>query len=48
MPLALLLFVGALRLDNPTAAGPQDGKRPPPSGGVFALTRHPMMWGFTL
>ncbi len=45
---ALLLFIGSLR-GNP--AFPNPGKPKPieraPSG-VFAVTRHPMMWGFAL
>lgn len=45
---ALVLFLGSLRgnpaLPNPGAARPIE--RAPT--GVFAITRHPMMWGFAL
>ena len=45
---ALLLFLGSLRgnpaFPNPTA--PKPVTRAPT--GVFAVTRHPMMWGFAL
>ncbi len=45
---ALLLFLGSLR-GNPAIPGPAAPKpitRAPT--GVFAVTRHPMMWGFAL
>lgn len=45
---AMVLFLGSLwkkpALPNPGAA--QIGERTP--SGVFAVTRHPMMWGFAL
>jgi len=46
---ALLLFLGSLR-GNPAFPGVQvhpEGAQPEPRG-VFAVTRHPMMWGFAL
>lgn len=41
-----ILFVGSF-LDNPALPGArlERGRAP---GGVFAITRHPMMWGFAL
>ncbi|QDP20398.1 NnrU family protein [Sphingomonas xanthus] len=48
MWLGSVLFMGSLRR-NP--AFPQPGKRVASIGvprGVFAITRHPMMWGFAL
>ena len=46
---ALVLFIGSLRsnpaLPNPTKAPPVV---PQQVHGVFAVTRHPMMWGFAL
>jgi len=45
MWLASILFVGSF-FGNPAlpgARGPKDGPK-----GVFAITRHPMMWGFAL
>lgn len=45
---ALVLFLGSLR-KNPALPDPGAAKaaaREP--GGVFAVTRHPMMWGFAL
>jgi uncharacterized membrane protein len=46
MWLGAILFVGSL-LGNPALPGArlERGRVP---GGVFALTRHPMMWGFAL
>jgi uncharacterized membrane protein len=47
MLLASVLFVGSL-FGNPAFPGrPDTGAAPAPSG-VFAITRHPMMWGFAL
>lgn len=46
---ALVLFLGSLR-GNPAFPGvkvhPESAQRAP--RGVFAITRHPMMWGFAL
>lgn len=46
---ALVLFLGSLRgnpaLPDPRAAEGLAEKQP---GGVFLVTRHPMMWGFAL
>ena len=48
MPFALILTVGGLRPDNPTMVGGScrnlDRERP----GIFAVTRHPFLWGVTL
>ncbi|MBV8683864.1 MAG: hypothetical protein JO111_13400 [Caulobacteraceae bacterium] len=48
MLLASVLFMGSLlrnpALPNPVAAGPA----PAEARGVFAITRHPMMWSFAL
>ena len=41
---ALVLFLGSLR-GNPALPGAKAGGEP---RGVFAVTRHPMMWGFAL
>lgn len=45
---ALLLFLGSLRGNPafPNPAAPRPVTRAPT--GVFAVTRHPMMWGFAL
>jgi uncharacterized membrane protein len=45
---ALLLFLGSLRGNPafPNPAAPKPVSRAPT--GVFAVTRHPMMWGFAL
>lgn len=48
MWLASVLFAGSL-IGNPALPAPgaaQAAMRPP--AGVFAITRHPMMWGFAL
>lgn len=43
-----ILFVGSL-IGNPALPGPPDKTNPSrPARGVFAITRHPMMWGFAL
>ena len=47
--LAAVLFVGGLSSPNPTL--PQGGKlleRPDVAQGIFAVTRHPLMWSFGL
>ena len=45
---ALLLFLGSLR-GNPAFPNPAAAKPIPRAPtGVFAVTRHPMMWGFAL
>ncbi len=49
MLLAAILFVGGLSSPNPTL--PQGGKlldRPDVGQGIFAVTRHPLMWSFGL
>lgn len=46
MWLGSVLFVGSLR-SNPALPSPKRPKFGEPRG-VFAITRHPMMWGFTL
>lgn len=48
MLLGSVLFMGSL-LGNPAMPHPgaMDGT-PPDARGVFAITRHPMMWGFAL
>lgn len=46
--LASILFVGSL-IGNPAMAMPGASKAATaPARGVFAITRHPMMWGFAL
>lgn len=46
--LASILFMGSL-IGNPAMAMPgADKAAAAPARGVFAITRHPMMWGFTL
>lgn len=49
MLLASVLFVGSL-LGNPALPNPGATVDTPPAAarGVFAITRHPMMWGFAL
>lgn len=49
MPVATLLLVGSLRASNPTLAGPDMLLRGDlPVRGVTKLTRHPMLWAFSL
>ncbi|WP_341894606.1 NnrU family protein [Ferrovibrio terrae] len=49
MPLALLLLVGSLRPSSPTLAGPDMVlKGPLPVRGFTRITRHPMLWAFSL
>jgi uncharacterized membrane protein len=43
--LGAILFVGSF-VGNPALPGARGPKGPP--SGVFAITRHPMMWGFAL
>jgi len=45
MWLGAILFVGSF-IGNPALPGARGPKGPPK--GVFAITRHPMMWGFAL
>src|SRR5438105_9028029 len=49
MPVALFLFVGAVTVKNPTAVGAETalGEKEP-AKGVLRITRHPMLWAFTL
>jgi uncharacterized membrane protein len=47
MLLASILFVGSL-FGNPAFPGRPDTGAAPTPRGVFAITRHPMMWGFAL
>lgn len=48
MLLASVLFMGSL-VRNPALPGPTPAAAPVPEPrGVFAITRHPMMWGFAL
>jgi len=49
MPVAVLLLVGSLRASNPTMAGPDMIlKGELPVRGFTKITRHPMLWAFTL
>lgn len=49
MPFALLLLVGSLRSSSPTLAGPDMVlKGPLPVRGFTRITRHPMLWAFSL
>ena len=45
---AAILFVAALRPDNPTAVSGHPGAIDPDRLGIFAVTRQPMLWGFSL
>lgn len=48
MLLASILFVGSL-VGNPALPNPREPRTAPAEArGVFAVTRHPMMWGFAL
>lgn len=48
MLIGSILFVGSL-FGNPALPGPPDQAiASGPARGVFAITRHPMMWGFAL
>lgn len=49
MPVAFLFLVGSLRPSNPTLAGPDmvmEGELP--VTGFTRITRHPMLWAFSL
>jgi uncharacterized membrane protein len=49
MPVALVLFVGALTIRNPTAVGAEGALgQAEPAKGVLRITRHPMLWAFAL
>ena len=49
MPMALLFLVGSLRPSNPTMAGPDMVlKGELPVTGFTRITRHPMLWAFSL
>lgn len=49
MPVATLLLVGSLRASNPTLAGPDMIlKGELPVRGFTKVTRHPMLWAFSL
>lgn len=49
MPLAFLLLVGSLRSKSPTLAGPDMAMKGEfPVAGFIKITRHPMLWGFSL
>ncbi|MCW0233239.1 MAG: NnrU family protein [Ferrovibrio sp.] len=52
MPVACLLLVGSLRPSNPTSAGPdmlaQAKDKELPVRGFTKITRHPMLWAFSL
>jgi uncharacterized membrane protein len=47
MPVAIILVVASLRPDNPTG-GARPDQFDPRRAGIFAITRHPMMWGIGL
>lgn len=48
MPLALFFLIGGFLVPNPTAVG-QDGAMGEQSArGLLRITRHPVMWGFSL
>jgi uncharacterized membrane protein len=48
MPFALILVVGGLRPDNPTMVGGSCRNLDRARLGIFAITRHPFLWGVTL
>lgn len=49
MPVAVLLLIGSLRASNPTMAGPDMVlKGELPVRGFTKITRHPMLWAFSL
>jgi uncharacterized membrane protein len=48
MPIALIFIIGALRPDNPTLLINRPSRPAPTPGGIFAITRHPLMWGIGL
>jgi uncharacterized membrane protein len=49
MLVASILFIGSL-IGNPALPDPTDRDKPAPATarGVFAITRHPMMWAFAI
>ncbi|MGE3967317.1 MAG: NnrU family protein [Dongiaceae bacterium] len=48
MPFALLLIVGGYLARNPTAVMQEPGGTDGKPAGIFAVTRHPILWGFAL
>lgn len=49
MPFALLLLVGSLTVPNPTLTqGERALAQPEAARGILRVTRHPMLWAFTL
>ncbi len=49
MPIALVLFVGAVSVPNPTAVGGEAAlQQAEPATGILRITRHPMLWSFAL
>jgi uncharacterized membrane protein len=48
MPFALVLMVGGLRPDNPTMVGGSCRNLDRDRLGIFAVTRHPFLWGAAL
>lgn len=46
--LAAIFFVAGMRPDNPTAVGGRPGAIALERLGFFAVTRQPMLWGFSL
>lgn len=46
--LAAIFVVAGMRPDNPTAVGGRPGAIEPERLGFFAVTRQPMLWGFSL
>lgn len=52
MPVAFWLLIGSLRPSNPTMAGPDmkpaGGTAELPVTGLTKITRHPMLWSFSL
>lgn len=48
MPLACILFVGALMCPNPFSISASRADFNPARPGIVAITRHPLMWAFAL
>lgn len=48
MPLALWLIVASLMRRNPTMVGQSVGDAAAVADGIFAITRHPFLWGASL
>lgn len=49
MPVALLFFIGSVTVKNPTAVGAEGALDDPDAArGILRITRHPMLWAFTL